>query len=217
MRNDRLGANVLSVKMIANADEDLAKQFDLPKGMKSLGIITSDCDDVTYVALDEATKAAGVEVVYAKSMYGGAGNASTKLAGEVIGILAGPSPAEVSSGLAIAIQVIENEASFISANDDDSIPYFAHVISRSGRFLSKEANITEGEAIAYLIAPPLEAMLGLDAALKAADVKMGVFYGPPSETNFGGALLSGTQSACKAACNAFAQTVQNVAADPKDY
>lgn len=217
MRNDRLGANVLSVKMIANADEDLAKQFDLPKGMKSLGIITSDCDDVTYVALDEATKAAEVEVVYAKSMYGGAGNASTKLAGEVIGILAGPSPAEVSSGLAIAIQVIENEASFISANDDDSIPYFAHVISRSGRFLSKEANITEGEAIAYLIAPPLEAMLGLDAALKAADVKMGVFYGPPSETNFGGALLSGTQSACKAACNAFAQTVQNVAADPKGY
>ena len=217
MRNDRLGANVLSVKMISNADEDLAKQFDLPKGMKSLGIITSDCDDVTYVALDEATKAAEVEVVYAKSMYGGAGNASTKLAGEVIGILAGPSPAEVSSGLAIAIQVIENEASFISANDDDSIPYFAHVISRSGRFLSKEANVTEGEAIAYLIAPPLEAMLGLDAALKAADVKMGVFYGPPSETNFGGALLSGTQSACKAACNAFAQTVQNVAADPKDY
>lgn len=217
MRNDRLGANVLSVKMIANADEDLAKQFDLPKGMKSLGIITSDCDDVTYVALDEATKAAEVEVVYAKSMYGGAGNASTKLAGEVIGILAGPSPAEVSSGLAIAIQVIENEASFISANDDDSIPYFAHLISRSGRFLSKEANITEGEAIAYLIAPPLEAMLGLDAALKAADVKMGVFYGPPSETNFGGALLSGTQSACKAACNAFAQTVQNVATDPKDY
>lgn len=217
MRNDRLGANVLSVKMIANADEDLAKQFDLPKGMKSLGIITSDCDDVTYVALDEATKAAEVEVVYAKSMYGGAGNASTKLAGEVIGILAGPSPAEVSSGLAIAIQVIENEASFISANDDDSIPYFAHVISRSGRFLSKEANITEGEAIAYLIAPPLEAMLGLDAALKAADVKMGVFYGPLSETNFGGALLSGTQSACKAACNAFAQTVQNVATDPKDY
>ncbi|MDU5335872.1 ethanolamine utilization microcompartment protein EutL [Enterococcus sp.] len=217
MRNDRLGATVLSVKMIANADEDLAKQFDLPKGMKSFGIITSDCDDVTYVALDEATKAAEVEVVYAKSMYGGAGNASTKLAGEVIGILAGPSPAEVSSGLAIAIQVIENEASFISANDDDSIPYFAHVISRSGRFLSKEANVTEGEAIAYLIAPPLEAMLGLDAALKAADVKMGVFYGPPSETNFGGALLSGTQSACKAACNAFAQTVQNVAADPKDY
>ena len=33
--------------------------------------------------------------------------------------------------------------------------------------------------------------------MKAADVQMGVFYGPPSETNFGGALLTGSQSACK--------------------
>ena len=217
MKNDLIRPNVLSVKIISNVSPEMAKKLELEPHHKSLGLITADCDDVTYTALDEATKAAEVDVVYARSMYAGAGNASTKLAGEVIGILAGPSPAEVSSGLAIAIQVIENEASFISANDDDSIPYFAHVISRSGRFLSKEANVTEGEAIAYLIAPPLEAMLGLDAALKAADVKMGVFYGPPSETNFGGALLSGTQSACKAACNAFAQTVQNVAADPKYY
>lgn len=217
MRNDRLGANVLSVKVIPNADPALAEQLSLKPGMRSLGIITSDCDDVTYVALDEATKAADVEVVYAKSMYAGAGNASTKLAGEVIGILAGPSPAEVNSGLNVAVQVIETEASFISANDDDSIPYFAHVVSRSGSFLSQEANIKEGEAIAYLIAPPLEAMLGLDAALKAADVHMGVFYGPPSETNFGGALLSGSQSACKAACAAFAQAVQNVADNPLVY
>ena len=217
MRNDRLGANVLSVKVIPNADPALAEQLSLKPGMRSLGIITSDCDDVTYVALDEATKAADVEVVYAKSMYAGAGNASTKLAGEVIGILAGPSPAEVNSGLNVAMQVIETEASFISANDDDSIPYFAHVVSRSGSFLSQEANIKEGEAIAYLIAPPLEAMLGLDAALKAADVQMGVFYGPPSETNFGGALLSGSQSACKAACAAFAQAVQNVADNPLVY
>ncbi|WP_122646074.1 ethanolamine utilization microcompartment protein EutL [Enterococcus mediterraneensis] len=217
MRNDRLGAKVLSVKIIPNADGALAEQLELRPGMRSLGIITSDCDDVTYVALDEATKAADVEVVYAKSMYAGAGNASTKLAGEVIGILAGPSPAEVNSGLDIAVQVIENEASFISANDDDSIPYFAHVVSRSGRFLSEQAKIREGEAIAYLIAPPLEAMVGLDAALKAADVQMGIFYGPPSETNFGGALLTGSQSACKAACGAFAQAVQNIADQPLAY
>lgn len=217
MRNDRLGANVLSVKIIPNADAALAEQLSLKPGQRSLGIITSDCDDVTYVALDEATKAADVEVVYAKSMYAGAANASTKLAGEVIGILAGPSPAEVNSGLSVAVQVIENEASFISANDDDSIPYFAHVVSRSGSFLSEQANIQEGQAIAYLIAPPLEAMVGLDAALKAADVQMGVFYGPPSETNFGGALLSGSQSACKAACGAFAQAVQNVADNPLTY
>lgn len=217
MRNERLGANVLSIKIIPNVDEALAEQLELEPHHKSLGIITSDSDDVTYVALDEATKSSDVDVVYAKSMYAGAGNASTKLAGEVIGILAGPSPAEIRSGLDAAVDVIENGAAFYSANDDNSIVYFAHTVSRSGSFLSKGANVEEGQAIAYLIAPPLEAIYALDAALKAADVRMGVFYGPPSETNFAGALLTGSQSACKAACDAFAKAVQYVADNPAGY
>ncbi|MDH6364916.1 ethanolamine utilization protein EutL [Enterococcus sp. PF1-24] len=216
MRDDLLKAKVLSMKIITNADESLIKQLELKENQRSLGIVTADTDDVTYVALDEATKTASVEVVYAKSMYAGSANANSQLAGDVIGVVAGPNPAEVASGLARVAEVVENEASFISANADDTIVYFAHVISRSGSFLSKEANINEGESIAYLIAPPLEAIYGLDAALKAADVKMGVFYGPPSETNFGGALLYGSQSACKAACNAFAQAIQNVADKPLD-
>lgn len=115
MKNERLGANVLSVKIIPNVDDGLAKELKLASNQKSLGIITSDSDDVTYVALDEATKASDVAVVYARSMYAGAANASTKLAGEVIGILAGPSPAEVRSGLDRAIEVINNEASFFLA------------------------------------------------------------------------------------------------------
>lgn len=217
MRNERLGATVLSVKIIPNVDDGLAKELHLTPNQKSIGIITSDCDDVTYVALDEATKASDVDVVYAKSMYAGAGNASTKLAGEVIGILAGPSPAEVRSGLDAAVEVIENGASFYSANDDNSIVYFAHCVSRTGSFLSEGANTREGGAIAYLIAPPLEAVYALDAALKAADVHMGVFYGPPSETNFAGALLTGSQSACKAACDAFEKAVQFVADNPTGY
>jgi ethanolamine utilization cobalamin adenosyltransferase len=40
------------------------------------------------------------------------------------------------------------------------------------------------------------------------------FYGPPTETNFCGGLLVGSQSACKAACDAFAERVCEVAADP---
>ncbi|MFC6290731.1 ethanolamine utilization microcompartment protein EutL [Levilactobacillus angrenensis] len=214
MKDSAVKANVLSTRLIPNVDSELAKSLDLPSDIKSLGLITSDCDDVTYVALDEATKTADVEVVYGKSMYAGAGNASTKLAGEVIGILGGPSPAEVRSGLDACVRVIEEEAHFVSANDDDSIVYFAHTISRTGSYLSKVANTTEGGAIAYLIAPPLESIYGVDAAMKAADVQMGVLYGPPSETNFGGALLTGSQSACKAACDAFATAVKEIANNP---
>ena len=72
---------------------------------------------------------------------------------------------------------------FVSANEDDTIPYYAHCISRTGSYLSKVAGVPEGDALAYLIAPPLEAMYALDAALKAADVKLAAFYGPPAETN----------------------------------
>lgn len=217
MKHEPIHATVLSVKIISNVNPDLSEKLALKPHHKSIGLITADIDDVTYTALDEATKAADVDVVYAKSMYAGSANASTKLAGEIIGILAAPSPAEVRSGINAAIDFIENGAHFVSANDDNSIPYYAHCISRTGSYLSQVAGIKEGEAIAYLIAPPLEAMYGLDAALKAADVQLAAFYGPPSETNFGGGLLTGSQSACKAACDAFAAAVEFVAENPTNF
>jgi len=216
MTGDLIEVNILATHTIANVSESLAKKLELPDGHRSIGIITTDCDDVTYCALDEATKAAAVEVVYGRSLYAGAANASTKYAGEVIGILAGPNPAEVQSGLRAAVGFIQDGAGFRSANEDDSVVYFAYTVSRTGSYLSKAAGVREGEALAYLIAPPLEAMVGLDEALKAADVELVALYEPPSETNFGGGLLTGTQSACNAACAAFAEAVKGVAQHPRE-
>ena len=209
--------NVLSVRIIPNADPMLLEKLEVPQGHRSLGIFTTDCDDVSYAALDEATKKAQVSVAYARSMYAGAANANTALAGEFIGILSAENPAEIRSGLEAALLYIENDARFFSANDDDSVVYFAHCISRTGSYLSKAADVPEGTAMAYLIAPPLEAMVALDAALKAAQVEMKVFYGPPSETNFAGGLLTGDQAACRAACEAFADAVCGIAANPTEY
>ena len=203
MKRDPLPAHVLATRIIPNVAPDMAKELGLTPDQKSLAIVTADSDDVTYTALDEATKKADCKVVY------------TKLAGEIIGILAAPNPAEAKAGLEACVDMIENVCHFVSANDDDSICYYAHCISRTGSYLSEGCGIAEGEAIAYLIAPPLEAMYGVDAALKAADVRMCVLYAPPSETNFGGALLTGSQSACKSACDAFAAAVESVADQPK--
>ena len=58
---------------------------------------------------------------------------------------------------------------------------------------------------------------GINAAMKAADVKLCKLYSPPSETNFGGGLLSGTQSACDAACAAFASAVAEAAERPVEH
>jgi len=217
MKGSPMRTNILGIRIIPNADPFLLSQLNVPQGHRSLGIFTTDCDDVSYAALDEATKKAQVSVAYARSMYAGAANASTALAGEFIGILSAANPAEMRSGLEAAQLFIENDACFYSANDDDSIVYFAHCISRTGSFLSGEAGVPEGTAMAYLIAPPLEAMVGLDAALKAADVTLRKFYGPPSETNFAGGLLTGDQAACKAACEAFADTVRAIADAPTTY
>ena len=216
MTGDLIPAKILATRTIANVSETLARQLGLPDQYRSIGLITADSDDVTYCALDEATKAAAVEVVYGRSLYAGAANASTALAGEVIGILAGPNPAEVESGLRACADFMAGGAGFRSANEDDSVVYFAHTVSRTGSYLSKTAGVREGAALAYLIAPPLEAVAGLDEAMKAADVELVQLFAPPSETNFGGGLLTGTQSACDAACAAFAETVKAVARNPRE-
>ena len=83
---------VLAVRYLANASPALCKQLGIPKEYPSLAMLTTDCDDATYIALDEATKAAQVQVCYSRSFYAGAANASTPNAGEVIGILAGSTP-----------------------------------------------------------------------------------------------------------------------------
>lgn len=207
-------AEVLAVRMIPNVDAALAEQLQLTSGHRSLGMITTTIDDIGYTALDEATKRAEVEVVYARSFYAGAAHASGPLSGEFIGIIAGPTPDEVESGMEAAQNIIEHDAHFEALNDDGSHALYAHVIARTGAYLSKIAGINEGEPLAYLIAPPLEAMYGLDAALKAADVQLAAFYGPPSETNFGGGLLTGTQSACQAAAAAFRDSIIRVARQP---
>ena len=201
---------VLSVRYLANASPALLKGLGVSGNYRSLGMLTTDCDDVTYIALDAATKAADVQVVYGRSFYAGAANASTPNAGEVIGILAGQTPGAVRSGMEAAVNCLKR----IGFEETAGVPYLAHTVSSVGSFLAKETGVRVGSAIAYLIAPPLESMYALDAALKAADVALCKLYAPPSETNFGGGLLSGTQSACDAACEAFAAAVAEVAERP---
>ena len=205
-----ISVRVLAVRYLANATPAMCAALGAPKGYPSLAMLTTDCDDATYIALDAATKAAEVEVAYGRSFYAGAANASTPNAGEVIGILAGRTPGAVRSGMEAALSTLQR-VGFEEVND---VPYLAHTVSSVGSYLAKEAGVRPGTALAYLIAPPLEGMYAMDAALKAADVKLCKLYAPPSETNFGGGLLAGTQSACDAACRAFADAVAEVAARP---
>ncbi|MCH1624024.1 ethanolamine utilization microcompartment protein EutL [Fredinandcohnia quinoae] len=209
-----LPAAVLASRIIPNVDEGLAKHLELLPHLKSLALVTCTSDDVGYTALDEATKKAAVEVVYAKSFYAGAAHSSGPLSGEFIGILGAETPSEARSGLDVVVQMIERGPCFYALDSSGSHAYYAHTISKSGAYLSKVAGVEAGAPLAYLIAPPLEAVVGLEAALKAANVRLCVFYGPPTETNFGGGLLTGTQSSCMAAAEAFAEAVRKISESP---
>ena len=116
------------------------------------------------------------------------------------------------SGLAAALAFLQDGPRFREA--ENGVVYLAHCAARTGTYLSRAAHIPAGQPLAYLIAPPVPALLGLDAALKAAGVELAEFYAPPTETNYAGALLTGTRSACLAACIAFAGAVCEAAARP---
>lgn len=214
---DPIYATPLAVQLIPQVDRNFADQLKLTPEQRSLGLLSVDNDDSTYVSIDEATKMADVEVVYARSFYAGAKHTSGKLSGEIMAILAGPDPAEVRAGLNAAVNYMKTQAIWYSANDDDSIAFFPHVISRTGSYLSKVCNIPLGSPIAYLIAPPNEGLVALDAALKAADVTTVSLTMPPSETNYMGVMLTGDQPACVAAAAAFQNKVLEVASHPFNY
>jgi ethanolamine utilization protein EutL len=178
-------------------------------------LITCDQDDSLYVALDEATKQAPVEVVFGQSFWAGASHASGPLSGECLGIIAGRSPADVREGLAACMHCLEEDACFYTANDDGSLLIFPHVVAAIGDYLAQESGLEPGTPLAYLIAPPLEAVVGIDAALKAADVSLQRSFSPPTPTNFAGGYLTGPLEQCEAAAVAFAEAVVDLAANPR--
>ena len=91
---------------------------------------------------------------------------------------------------------------------------FPHVISSLGHYLSKESGLAVGDPMAYLVAPPAEGLVALDAALKAAEVRAVKVFTPPTETNYSAAWLTGELHQCEAAAVAYAEAVVDVAARP---
>ena len=63
----------------------------------------------------------------------------------------------------------------------------------------------------------LEATWAVDQALKAAAVDLVEWMDPPTPTNMAGALVTGSEADCRAACEAFEKAVLAVAREPVRY
>jgi len=207
---------VLSVRRLPYADPALVQAYGGdPARHVALGLVTCDQDDAMYVALDEATKHAEVDVIFARSFYAGAAHASGRLSGEILGVIAATEPQAIEHGLDALLACLAHDACFYDADGKRTITVFPHVIASLGEYLSKEAGLAPGEPMAYLVAPPIEATIGLDAALKAAEVRAVRVMTPPTETNFAAAWLTGTLDECEAAAVAYAAAVVDVAGTPR--
>src|SRR5512143_3518311 len=122
---------VLALRVIPQVDDRLAGALglNLPPGRRAVGMLTCTSDDALYVALDEGTKAAAVEVAYAKSFYAGAAHASGPLSGEVIGVYVADDPDEIQAALRAAAECLEKDAWFYSADERGELAFFPHVVS----------------------------------------------------------------------------------------
>lgn len=213
-----LWPSLLSCRQIDAVDEQLGKALGLhPEKHRSAGLVTCDQDDSLYVALDEATKHARVDVVFARSFYAGSKHASGPFSGEILGIVAGEHPDEVAESLWALqehIRPTTGRVRFQTFAGDNQPAFLAHVVTETGSYLAPQAGLAVGEPMAYLIAPPLESVVAVDAALKVAGVKLAKHIAPPSETNFGGAFLAGTLPALEAARDAFVEAIADVARSP---
>lgn len=214
MRITPLAPKVLACRVLPAAEASLLAAFDIDaQQFPSLGLVSCDQDDSLYAALDHATKFAQVEVMFARSFYAGAEYASGPFSGEILGILGAAEPDSIEEGLHAAARALDEEICFYQP-EGGGPPFFPHVISETGRYLSEQAGIPVGAPMAYLIAPPMEATIGLDAALKAAHVTLAKHFPPPTETNFAGGYLAGELHALEAAARAFTDAVLDVASRP---
>ncbi len=207
---------ILALRRLPGADPALLAAYGAdPRRHSSLGLVTCDQDDSLYVALDEATKHAEVDVVFARSFYAGSAHASGRLSGEVLGVVAGAEPQAVDDALTALERCLTHDACFYDADGKGTVTVFPHVIGALGHYLSTVLGLPVAAPLAYLVAPPLEFTFALDAALKSADVRAVKIAPPPSETNFAAAYLTGELSACEAAAAAFAAAVVDVAQTPR--
>ena len=65
--------HMLSQKLLARISAEFRRVYQVPDEHGSVGMFTADNDDVAYLAVDDATKKARIQVLKADTFYGGEG------------------------------------------------------------------------------------------------------------------------------------------------
>ncbi|MDD7209168.1 MAG: BMC domain-containing protein [Lachnospiraceae bacterium] len=212
----RMDAHVVMEKIVPRINKEYRKLYKIPENHESLAIFSSDCEDVMWMAVDDATKKAKIKVVQIETVYGGNAYSWSRYGGEITAVISGENVSDVKSGLMYAKDYIENKSGNYHLNEEGSLGYYVDYVPRIGKYFQESLGLPEGTSIAYLVASPIDSTFGLDRALKAGSVKIAQLFDAPSRVNTGGAIVYGTESACRAAMNAFVEGVEYCAQHPMD-
>lgn len=204
----RVDAHVTMQKLIPNINKAYRDLWNCPEDHHSIGLMSCDVEDVMYFALDDASKKARIKVLHVETVYGGVERAWSKFGGEITAVISGPKVEDVRNGLMYMKDYIEHKCGVYVIDDDPSMAYYVDLMARAGKYNKERLGLADNAALAYLVATPIEATYALDKALKASNTKIVEFFDAPSRVNTGGALLCGSESACKAAVAAFAEAVE---------
>lgn len=210
----RVNSRVTMQKVIPNVNKEYRSLWEFPEEHQSIGLISCDVEDVMCFALDDASKKARIQVVHVETVYGGAAYSWSPYGGEITAVISGPKVEDVRNGLMYIRDYIENKCGVYVIDDDESMSYYVDHMAKVGKYNQDRLGLPANASLAYLVATPIEATYALDKALKASDTKIVEFFHAPSRVNTGGALLSGSESACKAAVEAFASAVEYCYANP---
>ena len=58
----RIDAHVVMEKLVPRITEEYRKIYDIPENHESMAIFSADCEDVMWLAVDDATKKAKIKV-----------------------------------------------------------------------------------------------------------------------------------------------------------
>ncbi|MBR0381705.1 MAG: BMC domain-containing protein [Eubacterium sp.] len=210
----RMKPKMLCQKLIPNITKEFAKVYNIPEGHTSCAFFSTDNDDIGYVAVDDATKKARIKVVHAKTFYGGNSCSWSRYGGSVFIMFSGERVEDVRSGLFYVKDFVENHSALFNFDGDEGTSFYVQTIPRAGKYFQEWCSIEPGQSYTYMAGGPLESNYALDKALKASDTRVARFWYPPSNANSSGAILCGTESACRAAEAAFIDALRMATLDP---
>lgn len=210
----KVEAKVLMTQIIPNVQKEYREEWKIPEDHQSVGIISCDNEEVMFLALDDATKKANVEVFHASRTYAGATASWSKYGGGNIAMISGPKVQDVKSGLSYAAEYIKRKCGCYKVSEDSDVFYYADWVSRAGKYFQEKYGIPADTAYAYLYSTPVESTYALDFAMKAGDTQLVAMSEIPTRSNTVGAILSGTEAACRSAVEAYANAIERMAARP---